>query len=77
MPVWGCLSIEQSRKSILPLGMFFEVLIHLTRLCPKALSRNSQRLEEMFTYKFVPDDVASEYSQCVHELCFFHGLTVI
>ena len=28
----------------------------------------------MFTYKFVPDDVASECSECVHELCFVHGL---
>ena len=28
----------------------------------------------MLTYKFVPDDVASECSQCVHELCFIHGL---
>jgi len=31
----------------------------------------------MFTYKFVPDDVASECSECVHELCFVPGLTVI
>src|SRR6266446_995418 len=30
----------------------------------------------MFTYKFVPDDVVSECSECVHELCLVHGLTV-
>jgi hypothetical protein len=54
--------------------MFFEVLIHLTRLRPNVLSGNSQRFEEMFTYKFVPDDVAGECSECVHELCFVHGL---
>src|SRR5437899_2771279 len=28
----------------------------------------------MLTNKFVPDDVASECSQCIHELCFVHGL---
>ena len=33
-----CLSIEQSRKSILPVGMFFEMLIYLTRLYPNVLS---------------------------------------
>ena len=70
----GCLSIEESRKPILPLGMFFEVVIHLTRLCPKALSRNSQRFEKMLTDQFVPDDVARECSQCVYKLYFVHGL---
>ena len=34
----GCLSIEQSRKTILPVGMFFEMLVYLTRLYPKVLS---------------------------------------
>ena len=69
-----CISIEQSRKPILPLGMFFEVVVYLTRLCPNALSRYSQRFKKMLTNKFVPDDVASECSQCVHKLCFVHGL---
>ncbi len=34
----GCLLIEQSRKPILPVAMFLEMLVHRTRLCPKVLS---------------------------------------
>jgi len=34
----GCLSIEQSREPILPVGMFFEMLVNIVRLSPKVLS---------------------------------------
>ena len=36
MPGW--LSIEQSRKPILPVGMFFEMLVYFTGLYPHVLS---------------------------------------